>query len=113
MFPLRKCPIVITALFWLHNFLKDFEDNSVLGLLAVNSGPGHHRKGEPFRATLEPNGYDHDWHPQHTCAIEEVALPHIRAGQCPIWEQITHALDLHCIARPNTGQQIGLKSNKI
>jgi hypothetical protein len=52
MFPLWKCPIIITALFRLHNFLKDFEDDSVLGLLAVNSGPGHHHKGEPFLTTL-------------------------------------------------------------
>lgn len=108
MFPLRKCPVVITALFRLHNFLKDFEDDNVLGLLTVNSGPGHHREGEPFRTTVEPNGYDHNWHPQHTCAIEEVAQPRVRPGQCPIREQITRALDLHCIARPNTGQQIGL-----
>ena len=107
MFPLRKCPIVITALFRLHNFLKDFEEEE-RGVLAVNSGLGHHREGEPFRSILEPYGYDHNWHPQHTCAIEEVAHPRVRPGQCPIREQITRALDLHCLAHPNTGQHIGV-----
>jgi hypothetical protein len=57
---------------------------------------------------LEPDGYDHNWHPQHTCDIEEVAHPRVHAGQCPIREQITHALDQRCIARPNTGQHIGV-----
>jgi hypothetical protein len=62
MFPLPKCPIVITALFWPHNFLKKFENDSVVDLLAVNSGPGHHREGEHFCTTLEPNGYGHCKH---------------------------------------------------
>jgi hypothetical protein len=107
MFPLRKCPLVITALFRLHNFLKDFGEEE-RGVLTVNSGPGHHQEGEAFRSILEPYGYDHNWHPQHTCAIEEVAHPRVRPGQCPIRDQITRALDLHCIARPNTGQHIGV-----
>jgi hypothetical protein len=101
MFPLQKCPIVITALFWLHNFLKDFGEEE-RGVLTVTSGPGHHQEGEAFCSILEPYGYDHNWHLRHTCAIEEVALPHICPGQCPIQDQITHALDLaalHCLPK--------------
>jgi hypothetical protein len=83
MFPFKKCPIVITALFWLHNFLKDFEEEES-HVPTVNSGSGHHQEGKPFHSILEPYGYNNNWYPQHTCAIEEVAHPCVRPGQCPI-----------------------------
>lgn len=107
MFPLRKCPIVITALFQLHNFLKDINASNDLYLPAVNTGPGRHRENEPFRSFQEPNGYDHNLHPQQECWLEEVAIPRVRRGQCPIREQITNSLEEANIVRPNTGQNIG------
>lgn len=109
LFPLRRCPIVITALFSLHNFLKEVgdDDDDVSHSPAVNTGPGQHRENEPFRSLQEPDGYDHNLHPQHECWLEEVAVPRVRRGQCPIREHITNALEEANIVRPSTGKNIG------
>lgn len=107
MFPLRKCPIIICALFHLHNFLKDIGVDDENYVPSVNTGPGQHREGEPFRSREEPDGYDHNLHPQHKCWLEEIAIPRVRGGQCPIREQITEALREANIVRPNTGRHIG------
>lgn len=100
MFPLRRVPVVVTALFRLHNFLKDIGDRSEP---SVNSGEGQHREEEPFRSRRVPDGYDHDWHPQDQCNLEEVAHPRVRPGQCPIREHITAELERQLIVRPNYG----------
>ena len=107
LFPLRKCPVVILALFRLHNFLKDVNAADDNYLPAVNAGPGQHREGEPFRSLQEPDGYDHNLHPQWQCWLEERAIPRVRRGQCPIREQITAALEEANIVRSSTGQNIG------
>ena len=107
-FPVRKVPIIVMALFMLHNFLKEI-DRDERYMPWVNSGPGEHREGEPFLSPETPDGYDHNFHPQDQCNIEEVAHPRVRPGQCPIRERITQALDEGCYVRPNTGDEIGAR----
>ena len=51
MFPLQQYPIVITALFWLHNFLKDFEEEQESHVPTGQwSRPGHCQEGGPFHS---------------------------------------------------------------
>lgn len=107
MFPLRKCPTIIQAVFRLHNFLKDIGVDDERYMPSVNTGPGQHHEGEPFLSPDEPYGYDHNLYPQDQCWLEERAIPRVRQGQCPIREQITNGLRVANIVRPNTGHNIG------
>jgi len=96
-FPLASVPTVVMAIFQLHNFLKEMREADMPD---VNTGFGARQHGELLRAVNVTNGYDHDCHPSDTCSTEVVQLPRVRAGQCPIREEIMEALGTMNMARP-------------
>jgi len=99
LFPLHRVPIVVTALFQLHNYLKDLNDTN---LPAIGTGLGARQSGELRRAVNNVSGYDEDYFPADECSTEEVELPRVRRGQCPVREEITEALERGGVLRPPT-----------
>lgn len=98
-FPLHRVPIIVTALFQLHNYLKDLNDTN---LPAIGTGLGARQAGELRRAVNVVNGYDEAYHRSDECSTEEARLPRVRRGQCPIREEITEALEQRMEVRPPT-----------
>lgn len=99
VFPLRRVPIVIGAIFQLHNFLKDINDTN---LPPIGTGLGAKRAYELRRAVNVTEGYDEEHHFSDECFTEVVVHPRVRRGQCPIREAITEALEADMILRPAT-----------
>lgn len=100
LFPLRKVPIIVMAVFQLHNFLKEMKEENAP---SVGSGLGALRHDELQRSINTVDGYDHDYHTADSCCRDTgVTLPRVRQGQCPVREEITLALRNYLMVRPPT-----------
>lgn len=101
-YPLRRAPMIILALFRLHNFLLDVKDSNDT-MPSFNSGSGRRRFEEPRRTALTQSGYEHQHHQQDECSTEEPERPRTRTEQCPIRQAITDALEAGGVVRPGGG----------
>jgi DDE superfamily endonuclease len=97
-YPLAKVPVIVMAVFQLHNFFKDCTDDH---LPSANTGAGQRGSDERLRSSRNAaDGFDHEFHTQDQCAVEIVQRPRLRGGVCPIRDEITKALELDMVLRP-------------